>query len=758
MNLQDVVSILDGKGCKPHKNGSGWTSLCPAHEDSNPSLSIADSPTGTILLKCHAGCDFKTIVAAMGVNPREFFAPAARSVDTVEATYDYVDKHGTLIFQVLRKSGKKFIQRRPDPAEPGKWIWSTTGILKPLFRLPDVLSAVSAGHTIYVCEGEKDALAMVKAGFHATTAAGGSEAAWTAEYSQALAGADVVLFEDRDPRNPTRPHEPPAGFKHTRKVARALHGIARSVRILQVPDVAGRFCKDPADFLSAGGSRTILFDLALAAPLSDGTESFPGWPFDPAYDTEPEPESTPVVPEIPTDYDPQPLALPDDSDAQRAAVIVERFSSILRYVPEWKRWLVFEAIGSHPPRWHSRDDGALVRCVRTLSAELYGSAVSGGDPTAMDAAVKYADARHIRDATLFCQSDRRVIISPHDVDSDPWVIGAPNGYIDLRTGTLHPHDTSHIITKSVRPDYSPTADCPTWMAWIEQMLPSAPVRLFVQRLAGYSLTGIMSEQIFLFLHGLGANGKSTLIEVLFHIFGSYALKAPDRFVHMDDRGSTPPDVIAAIDGVRFLVGPETTEGARINEGPLKDLTGGDSMTGARKYEHSYTFSPIAKLWLFGNHKPVVRGTDDGFWRRLRLVHFPVQIAATQRDGTLKERLKAEASGILSWAIEGCLDWQRAGLQTPTSIEADTQQYREDEDPLADFISERTCDAIGQSISIAKLYVAYKSWADASGIRNQLTNRSLCNKLRDRGWLQSRSNASRSWTGKMIVCAPTELDG
>ncbi|HXC67026.1 MAG TPA: phage/plasmid primase, P4 family, partial [Nitrospiraceae bacterium] len=418
---------------------------------------------------------------------------------------------------------------------------------------------------------------------------------------------------------------------------------------------------------------------------------------------------------------------------------------------------VFEAIGSSPPRWHSRDDGALVRCVRTLSAELYGNAISSGNPTALEAAVKYADAREIRDATVFCQSDRRVIISPHDVDSDPWVIGAPNGYIDLRTGTLHPHDTSHIITKSVRPVFDPKADCPAWMAWLEQMLPSASVRLFIQRLAGYSLTGLMSEQIFPFLHGIGANGKSTLIEVLFHLMGSYALKAPDRLVHMDDRGSTPPDVIAAIDGVRFLAGPETTEGARLNEGTIKDLVGGDSMSGARKYEHQYTFSPVAKLWCFGNHKPVIRGTDDGIWRRIRLVHFPVQIASHLRDGHLKERLKSEDSGILTWAVEGCLEWQRDGLKTPDSISSDTQQYREDEDPLADFLSERTCDAQGQSISVSNLYASYQSWASASGIRNQLTNRALGNKLRDRGWIQVRTTAYRSWSGKMLINAPTPLD-
>lgn len=436
-------------------------------------------------------------------------------------------------------------------------------------------------------------------------------------------------------------------------------------------------------------------------------------------------------------------ALPDDSDAQRATLFVSRFQTVLRYVPEWSRWIVFEGA---PPRWCSRDDGGLVRSARILSAELYTKSMETFDVASAKNALKFAEASKVRSAAYFAQADRRIIIRPGDLDCDPHLVGAPNGYIDLRTGLLHPHDTDHLITRFVACPYDPTADCPVWLAFLERIMPDIAVRTYLQKLAGYSITGLTSEHHFVFLYGGGANGKSTFLEALYALCRDYSLKAPDRLIHCDDRGATPPDVIAAIDGVRFLVGSETTQGVRLNEGTVKDLTGGDTLTGARKYEHSYSFKPVAKLWCFGNHKPAVRGTDDGIWRRMRLIRFPVQIPQSEWDLDLPSKLLAELPGILAWVVDGALAYFRDGLSIPPAVAAATQEYREDEDTLGEFIASNVVESPGANLPHKDVFKAYRKWAEESGIRSPLTNRSLANSLRDRGWSQKRTMAARFWAG------------
>lgn len=240
--LETVIDTLAARGRKPRSNGTSWTAQCPAHEDNNPSLAISQGDQG-VILHCHAGCDPHAVTAALGLNMRDLFDTPRSNGSDITAIYDYTDEHGTLLFQVVRKPGKQFRQRRPDGN--GGWLWNLGDTRRVLYRLPDVLEAIAAGDTIYVVEGEKDADRLAADGHVATTNPHGA-GKWRPDYNTTLTGAQVVIVADRD--------EP--GRTHARHVAQQLAGIAATIQILE--PVAG---KDISDHLAAGHQVDELVDL-----------------------------------------------------------------------------------------------------------------------------------------------------------------------------------------------------------------------------------------------------------------------------------------------------------------------------------------------------------------------------------------------------------------------------------------------------------------------------------------------------------------
>jgi len=240
------------------KSGDGFSAHCPAHDDGTASLSISEGSDGRTLLKCHAGCSTQAICAKLDLTLADLFPPKDTrngSGKHIVATYDYPDATGKLLFQVVRFEPKDFRQRRPDASASDGWTWSTKGIEKVLFRLPEIVRAIAGGKFVFFCEGEKDVLAMVQYGFDATCNPGGA-GKWQDSFSETLRGADVVIIADKD-----KP-----GRDHAQLVASKLHGVAKSVRVLEFPDTNGRPVKDAADFLAAGGKAENVIALVDAAP------------------------------------------------------------------------------------------------------------------------------------------------------------------------------------------------------------------------------------------------------------------------------------------------------------------------------------------------------------------------------------------------------------------------------------------------------------------------------------------------------------
>lgn len=340
----------------------------------------------------------------------------------------------------------------------------------------------------------------------------------------------------------------------------------------------------------------------------------------------------------------------------------------------------------------------------------------------------------IEAAVKLAESEPAVSARSEDFDADPWLLNCQNGTLDLKTGALRPHNRGDLLTRLAPVAYDPAAICPTWDAFLAHIMGGqADLIGFLQRAVGYSLTGSVQEQVLFFPYGGGANGKSTFLKAILAILGrDYAKQAaPELLTVGQDRH---PTELADLAGVRFVASIEVAEGKRLAEALVKQLTGGDPVKARLMRQDFFQFDPAFKIWLAANHKPVIRGTDYAMWRRIKLIPFTVTIPEAEQDKKLGDKLLNELSGILAWAVRGCIAWQRDGLGIPEAVTAATETYRAESDELAGFMLE--CieeDPQGQE-QAGPLYAAYKDWAEANGLgdRDRLSNVKFARRLQDRG--------------------------
>ena len=351
-----------------------------------------------------------------------------------------------------------------------------------------------------------------------------------------------------------------------------------------------------------------------------------------------------------------------------------------------------------------------------------------------EAALKFALRLEGRDALRSTLALARAIKPIADAgdgwDADPWLLGVPNGVIELRTGTLRPGQPDDRITMQIGAPFDPDATAPRWTQFIQEVfLGNQSLVDFVHRAIGYSLTGITTEQVLFLLYGTGANGKGTLTNTIKRVLGDYAWNMPFTTIEMKDRTAIPND-LAALVGRRFVIASETNDGTRMNEARVKALTGCDPVTARFLHGEFFTFEPFGKYWLSVNHKPIVRDDSHGFWRRLRLIPFTRRFEV---NPTLASELAAEAPAILAWCVRGCLAWQEHGLQPPSIVTEATTAYERDSDPLAVFIDE-ACDlAPSGEVGAREIFQHYESWAIAHGLRpgERLSSTAFGRKLAER---------------------------
>jgi P4 family phage/plasmid primase-like protien len=261
---------------------------------------------------------------------------------------------------------------------------------------------------------------------------------------------------------------------------------------------------------------------------------------------------------------------------------------------------------------------------------------------------------------------------------------------------------------------SPNGDCPTWQKFLATVTAGdAELQAYLRRVVGYGLTGVTTEHALFFLYGTGANGKSVFVNVVSTVLGDYATTAPiDMF--MATTGERHPTDMAGLRGARLVTAIETEQGRRWAESKLKALTGGDRITARFMRQDFFEFTPQFKLVIAGNHKPAIRNIDEAMRRRFHMIPFIVTIPPAQRDKTLTDRLLAERDGILAWAVDGCLEWQRIGLNPPPAVLAATEEYFDDEDAIGRWIAEACLKGSSCTELVSTLFNAWKTWAEATG--------------------------------------------
>jgi putative DNA primase/helicase len=355
--------------------------------------------------------------------------------------------------------------------------------------------------------------------------------------------------------------------------------------------------------------------------------------------------------------------------------------------------------------------------------------------------LKSESARSINAMLDLARSEPGIPILPEEFDRDPWLFNCPNGTLELKTGTLREHRRADYLTKLCPVEYHADARCPRWLEFLDQIFARKTKLIwYVQRLLGYCLTGAVTEQILPILWGSGANGKSTLVNVVLEILGEdYALKAP-RDLLMALRGDSHPTGLARLFGRRVAVCVESSKGGRLDEALVKELTGSDPITARRMREDYWTFQPQHKVFLVTNHRPVIEGTDHAIWRRIRLIPFEVVIADEHQDKQLPERLRGEYPGILAWMVEGCLAWQRDGLGMPEEVKEATASYRSSEDVIGAFLTERCVQGPDYCVRASVLRAAYCGWCEQTG-EDPVSQRVLGESLTERGFKRRTSNGT-----------------
>lgn len=426
--------------------------------------------------------------------------------------------------------------------------------------------------------------------------------------------------------------------------------------------------------------------------------------------------------------------------------LVAIHGNTIRHSPQYRTWLVWN--GS---QWAEDITGAVQRKTKDVIDRLHGQARF--DPERREeltrAWLKFQSAARVRAIIELASTEPTIPVTVDQLDTDPWALNVANGIVDLRSGQLRPHDPTEMITKIVPIPYSAEVPCPIWERFLNEVFDGdAELIAFVQAFAGYSLTGDVREQLLIFAHGSGANGKSTMLGTLRRLAGDYGVQL-DPTVLTAGQHDQHPTGLTDLRGARLVTTVETEANRRLAEALVKQLTGGDPIRARRMRGDYFEFWPTHTIWLAGNHLPAIRGTDLGIWRRIALVPFDVTFEGERQDPELPARLAAESAGILAWAVRGCLEWQRNGLKVPQRVQAATAQYRTSQDHLGRFLEE--CCVVNDTayVTAKALRETYEEWCRSQGekawsakaVGAELTDRGF-----DTGMVGRGNDKARTWLG------------
>lgn len=749
--LEFVLSKLpDAK-----RSGGVWYARCPAHDDNKPSLSISTGQDGRVLFNCHSGCTFTAIMTALELNPNDVMPekpgrgkaarkktatpssvlppyvkvkkqPDTQTFKTLDDAIAHLEHrqgkhdhlwvyHGTTgeklgaILRWNRANGKDI---RPVSLVADGWALSGMPDPRPIYAIPDLLKRPD--QTVYVCEGEKAADEALMLGLLATTSPHGAKSAAKADWST-LAGRNVVLLPDNDV----------AGAKYVEDVARCLRRLDPPpiVRILMLPG------------LPRGGD---MVEYAQAMRLQGHTDD----------------QIRAEVEKLAAEASLVALQAAEVNEFNRtdcgnARRLIAVHGADLRYCAPLNGWFIWQ--GKY---WQQDSCNRILRYVRNTVRRMHKEAAEMTDPDEAEALIKHAigsETRRAVDAMEYlARSEPEVETANTDFNPDDYLFTVDNGTINLRTGELREHRREDLITKMSPVKYVENAQHWAWDRLLEGITQGdTEVREFLQRAAGYSMTGCTTEKVLFLMSGLTGSAKSTFIDAINAVMGNYAMTADfETFVQQQAGSLGPRNDIARLHDARMVSAQEVDDGKRLAAALIKWLTGGDRITARFLFKEAFQFVPRFKLWLSVNHDPGVDNEDSAMWRRLLRVRFQ-QIPEAQQDESIKTALQhdpAAHSAVLWWMVQGALNWKDVGLCPPRSIVDSTAEYREEQDPLKEFLEE--CCLVGSACTVRahELRNAYTNFCKQSGILRPLSPQQFNRRLKSRGCDTARDEYGKYWAG------------
>lgn len=795
MRLTEILGRLSGV----EEDHDGYLALCPAHNDRrHPSLKLTLKEDGQLLYVCRAGCAQKDVGAKMkelGLDPSDFFnvdsqgmktisAKAPESVgpgeiaglrafidetsaalaDADEATAYLADRFGLTVDQAedlgvgYAAPGdrpqawlSRGFTRHPRITVP---LYGFDGVARGLqgrdiggkcparwvsLTNPDgrtwakwgLLTAGTGYDVVLVTEGPGDGLTAVGVGYDALLIRGAGiarNAALVAELVAHLRGRDVVLAFDPDD----------SGARGVSLLAKALDDDGNTPRQLQFPNAK--------EDLTAWRERT---PETFASELHTAVRSAP------VVDLTPEPTTDPPKKEVDMPATDAALAemdlssrqLFDNSDvgvAVRLRDFMSRSGGGVRHA-RGLGFLVWDGTV-----WVSGE--AKVReSLHLLGAEL----LATGDDSNRRLALKALTNRSIDAVMKELPSVPGVPVQASDFDSNHELLSVKNGTVNLRTGQLQPHAPADMITKRLDVAYHPDAPAERWNQFLTEVFPDHPeLPGYMRRLIGYGITGSTSEHCFAFMHGQGSNGKSKFMNALTHVFkGVTQATQFNTFEGSVSVGQASPE-LAALRGARIVTASETAKYARLAEALVKQLTGGDPITCRFLNQNPFTYTPNFLLLVAGNFKPAILSQDAGTWRRVKLIPFTASFSTElgNKDTGLDAKLQAEAEGILAWAVAGAKEWYARGLGEPSSVTTATQDYRESEDRLQEWLSACTMREVNARLAPMAARRAYKEWAEDAGLDRKeiLSGWALAIELESRGFKKDKKRGAWGFNGIRLM--------
>ncbi len=429
----------------------------------------------------------------------------------------------------------------------------------------------------------------------------------------------------------------------------------------------------------------------------------------------------------------------DMTDTGNAHRLYDKFGHNIRYSYNRKKWYYWTG-----KQWQLDESGEIKTLADIIVEDIKKEGYQEQEPETQEKILKWAtrtaNSNAKENMIKECQHLEGVPASPDMFDGYAGYLNCQNGIVNLRNGELMPHDPNFMMTKITGSEYDTTGKEPKqWLQFLDDVTAGdKALQEYIQKSIGYSLSGSTKEQCAYFLYGIGNNGKSTFLDTIADLLGGYAANTQPETIMMQKYGGNGANSdIARLKSARFVTCEEPTEGVRLNEGLLKQLTGGSKVTCRFLYGDEFEYTPEFKIWIATNHKPIVRGTDVGIWRRIKLIPFEVNIPKEKIDKNMKYKLREEFPQILHWAVEGCIKWQKEGIEEPGKVQEAIKEYKVEMDLLASFIEQ--CIVIDYTcidkIPAADLFKVYSKWAKQNNEYEMTSKkffRDISNKLPDKG--------------------------